>query len=128
MKKDGARSLPSQSLIEGGPCFRPCLRNCTHKLQPGQLLGRTTRTFRPHRLLYSFVPGSQLFITQVILHSYGLSDLFFQRIYLVTQKRPPFSRRIFGLWFILYTYRFTMGSFLRILSSSIAILRGGPFP
>ena len=56
MEKDGARSLPSQSLIEGGPCFRPCLRNCTHKLQPGQLLGRTTRTCRPHRLLLQLRP------------------------------------------------------------------------
>lgn len=89
MEKDGERSLSSQSL--GAPCFQPYLRNCTHKLQRGQLLGRTTRTFRPHRLLYSFVPGSQLFITQVTLHSYGLSDLFFQRIYLVIQKRPPFQ-------------------------------------
>jgi hypothetical protein len=94
MKKDGARSLPSQSLIEG-PCFRRYIR-IAHKLQLGQLLGR----YKNIPGLIAYFTASSLDLSYLSLKSYSnsyrLSDLSFQCTYLVIQKRPLSSRRIFG--------------------------------
>lgn len=110
MEKDGARFLPSQSLIEGDPCFHDLSFETAHtNSNQVNLLGRQEHS-GSIAYFYSFRPW-----ISVIYHSYtltGLSDLSFQRIYLVIQKRPSElhpSRRILGLWFILYIYRFTMG-------------------